>query len=500
MKPTLTCLAVGLVLSVSAQTSPAYHEYIQTYANMAIQEMYTSKIPASITLAQGLLESGAGRSTLAIKANNHFGIKCHSSWTGKTMHRKDDDRNRQGKLIESCFRKYDDPAQSYADHSDFLTGSRRYAPLFLLHPTDYKGWAKGLKKAGYATSSTYATKLIGLIETYELYQFDEGSHATDYMLAGTEVEVKVSEATAEVVIEAPTDRSPALTGTSVPPTGTSLPVHQARITDRVSVHVNNDVEYTFAAAGESLSDVARRTRSYSSELVKYNEEIPYVIAPLKQGTRIYLQPKRKAFRGRQKTHYVKRADSMQSIADQYGIQTEWLYKRNNMKPGTEPKPGEKVFIRGKRGKNDVAKLRQADQQKSQSAPQKVKAEKRKSTSASTTINKRLQKLNPSKIFPAKNAMKSSAPTRRTEKVETSKPSNSSRAADKTRKLQLPSKIFPTKTSSKSSSTKSSRYITVKSGETLWGISNREGVSVGDLRRLNKLESNTIHAGKRLRVR
>ena len=99
MKTTLACLAAGLVLSMSAQTSPAYHEYIQTYAQMAMQEMYTSKIPASITLAQGLLESGAGRSTLATKANNHFGIKCHSSWTGKTMYRKDDDRNRQGKLI-----------------------------------------------------------------------------------------------------------------------------------------------------------------------------------------------------------------------------------------------------------------------------------------------------------------------------------------------------------------------------------------------------------------
>ncbi len=462
MKPTLTCLAIGLVLSMSAQTSPAYHEYIQTFAPMAIQEMYTSKIPASITLAQGLLESGAGRSTLATKANNHFGIKCHSSWTGKTMYRKDDDRNRQGKLIESCFRKYDDPAQSYADHSDFLTGSRRYAGLFLLKPTDYKGWAKGLKKAGYATSSTYATKLIGLIESYELYQFDEGSSATDYMLASNET--KISEATAEIIVEASTDNSPAISGASMPSSRSSMPLHQPKVTKRVRVHVNNDVEYTYPAPGENLGDIARRTRSYSSELVKYNEEIAYVMAPVTQGTRIYLQPKRKAFRGRQKTHRVKSTESMQSIADDYGIKTNWLYKRNNMMLGTEPKAGEEVYIRGRRKKNDVVQLQRAEKQMSHYASTKVQ-------------------------------------------VESSNPTAPSGAINKTRKTYVARKVVPAveRTSATNQSTRrpaenTVRYVTVQSGETLWRISSREGISVTELRRLNALESDTIHVGTRLRVK
>jgi len=458
MKTTLTCLAAGLVLSMSAQTSPAYHEYIQTYAEMAMQEMYTSKIPASITLAQGLLESGAGRSTLATKANNHFGIKCHSSWTGKTMYRKDDDRNRHGKLIESCFRKYDDPAQSFADHSSFLMGSRRYAGLFLLHPTDYKGWAKGLKKAGYATSSTYATKLIGLIETYELYQFDQGG-ATDYMLASTET--KVNEATAEMTLTASTSSKPAISGATFSSRKSSS-LSKPKITDRVRVLVNNDVEYTYAGPGETLSDVARRTRSYSSELVKYNEKIAYVIAPLEQGTRIYLKPKRKAFRGRQKTHRVRKAETMQLIADKYAIKTSALYKRNNMTPGTEPRIGEEIYIRGRRKKKDIAKLTPVRKPSSSKSSTRVRVASNKSVSpprraTNTTVSSSTQRVG-------------SAQTRVEREVASSQAENTS------------------------------RYITVQPGETLWRISNREGVSVADLRRLNGLESNTIHPGNRLRVK
>ncbi|MFK8056216.1 MAG: glucosaminidase domain-containing protein [Saprospiraceae bacterium] len=458
MKTTLTCLAAGLVLSMSAQTSPAYHEYIQTYAEMAMQEMYASKIPASITLAQGLLESGAGRSTLATKANNHFGIKCHSSWTGKTMYRKDDDRNRQGKLIESCFRKYDDPAQSYSDHSDFLTGSRRYAGLFLLKPTNYKGWAKGLKKAGYATSSTYATKLIGLIETYNLDQFDQGG-STDYLLASSDT--KVTKANAELIVAASTDRTPAISGAAMPSTS-RMTFKQPKITDRVRVLVNNDVEYTYAAPGETLSDIARRTRSYSSEIVKYNEDIAHVITPLEQGTRIYLKPKRKAFRGRQKTHRIRSNETMQSIADKYAIKTSALYKRNNMEPGTEPRAGEEVYIRGRRNKNNVAKLRRANKAMSNLASTKTQFESSRAGAPTGAISKTKSTYTPRKVVPP---AKQAAP-----------------------------KVSPPKAE------KTTRYVTVQSGDTLWRISSREGISVSDLRSLNSLESDTIHVGKRLRVK
>ena len=140
--------------------------YIGTYKNIAIDKMEKYKIPASITLAQGILESGNGLSTLAKKSNNHFGIKCHSGWKGKKVYHDDDKKG-------ECFRKYPTPEGSFNDHSIFLTGRGRYEFLFDLKPDDYKAWAKGLKKAGYATDRKYPKKLISFIETFELYKYDD---------------------------------------------------------------------------------------------------------------------------------------------------------------------------------------------------------------------------------------------------------------------------------------------------------------------------------------
>jgi len=140
--------------------------YIETYKNIAIDKMETYKIPASITLAQGILESGNGLSTLAKKSNNHFGIKCHSGWKGKRVYHDDDKKN-------DCFRKYPTAEGSFNDHSKFLTSRGRYEFLFDLKPDDYKAWAKGLKKAGYATDRKYPKKLISFIETFELYKYDD---------------------------------------------------------------------------------------------------------------------------------------------------------------------------------------------------------------------------------------------------------------------------------------------------------------------------------------
>ena len=146
-------------------TRNAVEKYIDLYSDIAKNNMYTHKIPASITLAQGILESGSGKGRLAQKANNHFGIKCHG-WKGAKIYH-DDDRSQE------CFRKYKKAETSYADHSDFLTGRKRYASLFRLKPTDYKGWARGLRAAGYATDRKYPQKLISLIERYRLYEYDK---------------------------------------------------------------------------------------------------------------------------------------------------------------------------------------------------------------------------------------------------------------------------------------------------------------------------------------
>ena len=160
-------LALGLLSAVSDAQQTPQQEYIHKYASIAQAEMRRTGVPASITLAQGLLESGAGLSTLAVKSNNHFGIKCHKNWKGKKVYHDDDAKG-------ECFRSYSKPEESFRDHSDFLRYNDRYKFLFDYDISDYRSWCYGLKQAGYATDPKYATKLIDLIETYGLGRYDVG--------------------------------------------------------------------------------------------------------------------------------------------------------------------------------------------------------------------------------------------------------------------------------------------------------------------------------------
>lgn len=159
-------------LSFTNSVDKVAFEYVEQYKDLAIAEMYRTGIPASIILAQGLHESNYGQSRLATEANNHFGIKCKSYWVGNTFYHKDDDYNKKGKLIDSCFRSYNSSLESYVDHSNFLKSTKHYKSLFNYHMTDYKNWAHGLKKCGYATDPNYASKLITKIEKYSLNQYD----------------------------------------------------------------------------------------------------------------------------------------------------------------------------------------------------------------------------------------------------------------------------------------------------------------------------------------
>lgn len=171
-----TPFCISIITFEPPATSPSNEElawsYIEEHKDLAIVEMYRTGIPASITLAQGLHESNYGQSRLATEANNHFGIKCKSYWQGQTFYHKDDDYDKQGKLLDSCFRSYNSTVESYVDHSNFLKFTKHYGELFTFHRTDYKSWAYGLKKCGYATDKTYAEKLINKIEKYYLNQYD----------------------------------------------------------------------------------------------------------------------------------------------------------------------------------------------------------------------------------------------------------------------------------------------------------------------------------------
>jgi LysM repeat protein len=283
-------------------------EYIDLYRDWAIEEMMRSGIPASITLAQGMLESNNGTSTLAIRGNNHFGIKCHD-WKGKSIRQDDDKRN-------ECFRKYKSARDSYIDHTNFLMNSPRYSILFELDQTDYKGWAKGLKKAGYATSPTYASALIRIIEENELHQFDSGK-----------------------IRPRKTDD----TGTI--PEVTDIDGFEIEI-DHRKILIRNRIDYIIVKTEDTYQSLTRELEMMPYELAQYNE-IPRD-SKLEKGQVLYLQPKRGKASVEFSYHTVEAGETMYDISQMYGIKLKKLYRLNLMTPGEEPVPGDEIHLRKKK--------------------------------------------------------------------------------------------------------------------------------------------------------
>jgi len=288
----------------------AYRDYIERYHKMAQEQMARYGIPASITLAQGLLESGAGRSELATEANNHFGIKVGTGWTGPYVVKSDD-------RPDDRFRKYKSVKESYEDHAQFLM-KPRYQSLFRLSKTDYKGWAYGLKQCGYATSPTYAQQLIHIIETYNLHQYDSkhsGKHSR-----------RLSE-------------HPSPTVVSPKATPSSREQAQQEFFASHPVNVCNRNYYIVVQPGDNLPTLAKMVGVSKRKLLKYNE-LPKSYIP-KPGDILYLQKKRsradKSFKGI--PHTVQAGESMYTIAQRYGIRLESLYKLNHLAPDYVPQPG-----------------------------------------------------------------------------------------------------------------------------------------------------------------
>jgi LysM repeat protein len=280
-------------------------DYILTYKAAAIEEMQRAKIPASITLAQGLHESGNGKSVLAREAKNHFGIKCHKEWTGKTYTYDDDAKG-------ECFRVYDDAFTSYRDHSDFLTSRPRYSELFQFPINDYKSWAYGLKAAGYATNPKYAEIIIRTIEENKLYDFDN--------------------------IVAPDN------GINNIAQKQPVPATKQETPERQPTTTINQVMTTKLNADATVAQVASLYGIEASEIVKYNDIASTDIFPM--GSTIFLEHKRKT--GEVPSYTVKKGDSMKFISDQYGVRLNTLYARNLMKGNDQPIEGETIYLQGKR--------------------------------------------------------------------------------------------------------------------------------------------------------
>lgn len=313
-------ILVLLILSASCSTTRTpvepfrtlnAQQYIKEYKDLAIQEMNRTGIPASITLAQGILESDYGNSRLATDGNNHFGIKCHGDWNGKKIYHDDDRKN-------ECFRRYQDVYQSYKDHSKFLTSSQRYAFLFDYDRTDYKKWAKGLKKAGYATSSTYSSKLINLIERYQLDQYDENRYSSHYA--------------------SNSERS-----------GLGDVDNFQISAEKHTVRLRNRIDYIKVKEGDTFKSLNEEFNMLPWELKKYNELDDD--ASLEPGQILYLQPKRNKAEKGYDVHVVKEGETMYSISQHYGIKLDKLYEKNRMEKGEEPETGKKLWLRKKKPNN-----------------------------------------------------------------------------------------------------------------------------------------------------
>jgi hypothetical protein len=303
----LSFLSLNVFSQKGKRISPA--EYIKTYKDIAVQEMHLSGIPASITLAQGMLESEYGNSMLATEGKNHFGIKCHD-WTGKKVYHDDDARN-------ECFRKYNSAEESFKDHTEFLRTKSRYSFLFEYPSTDYKKWAHGLKKAGYATNPTYPQLLIKLVEEHKLYTYDQA--------------VFVDKPTATSKPRKYTRKAPAMEdGFTI-----NLPSHE--------IFKRNRIDYIVAKDGDTFSKLASELEMMRWELPKYND-LP-TDSGLKAGDILYIQPKKnRAARGND-THTVLQGEDMRFISQLYGVKMSRLYKMNYKEEGSQLQVGETLNLR-----------------------------------------------------------------------------------------------------------------------------------------------------------
>ena len=311
----LLIIFLAAFIALGAAQNPRL-AYIEKFSALAVKEMERTGIPASITLAQGMLESASGESLLAQKGNNHFGIKCHNDWDGKKMHYDDD-------AMGECFRVYPSVEHSYRDHSDFLRGRDRYKSLFELESTDYKSWARGLKKAGYATDPGYADKLIKLIEDYNLQRFDH---------AGRPAAVKPK---TPGEIEAPVRLSHAELEKGYN--------ELLRLSFSREVLKQNGVPFIYALEGESYSSIAEANGLFLKELLRFNDLDGEVL--LSPGNVVYLAPKKsKAAQG--VTRYVvdSRGETLYGIAQRFGIRLKALEKLNPLLVGRTLEEGDSVML------------------------------------------------------------------------------------------------------------------------------------------------------------
>lgn len=331
-KCTIIVAILSLLISfsqASAQTRQTKEEYINRYKSIAIDHMERYGIPASITMAQGILESDSGNSNLARKSNNHFGIKCKKDWTGERVYHTDDAPN-------ECFRKYDSVEDSYLDHAEFLDNSPRYDSLFAYSSTDYKSWARGLKAAGYATAKDYAQRLIRLIEDNKLYLLDQEDGLKLYASRNS-TDNNINDFTAQSSVNTPTTHSG------------SIDPNQWRVSEQTyqgySVYTNNHTNMLIARNGDKFSDIANTFTIPEKLLRKFNEINTKSTADPIAGELIYIERKPAKWSGEQSHHIVSQGETLTSIAQLYGIRQRSLANMNRLKMTATLNEGDKLRLK-----------------------------------------------------------------------------------------------------------------------------------------------------------
>lgn len=427
-------------------------QYIETYKELAVSEMQRVGVPASIKLAQGLLESANGNSRLAVQGNNHFGIKCKKNWTGRTIIEDDDEKG-------ECFRAYDRAEDSYIDHSTFLTGSPRYAFLFQLDPKDYKGWAHGLKQAGYATNPRYAFIVIDLIERHRLFELDE---LTPERLAQLRLErEKAKEKPKDSVVIAVTP-TPAL-----PPPG--------------MVYYYNRVPAVSVGPGQTADEIAAANGLKTKALYRYND-LEFG-TPLRPNTILYIKPKRSS--GSEPYHTVRAGDNMHSISQLYGIKMKQLYSKNRMEPGEIPALGEKLWLQ----KRNPQKPKLTDK------PPAVIPDIKDSPVLPQEVKPAPPAPKDSVKTPDSTEIESALPDELEKAIEIEKVAEDRKEADRFMAETEKNKSIP----EEKSQLDNIQYHEVKQGETLFSIAKKYGTSIITLQELNNLPDYAIAIGQRLIV-
>jgi len=307
----LSMVILGCIQGHCQTRNPSYEAYISKYKDLAIQQQKLYKIPASITLAQGLLETGAGTSRLARIGNNHFGIKCKEEWTGGTMYVTDDAPN-------ECFRTYKSVEDSYLDHSLFLAKRKYYVSLFDLNLYDYPGWAYGLQRCGYATDKFYGQKLVNIIETYELHKYDKMQPIGNTSKNDDIYEIKI--ATSEFELQHPEFRK-----------------------WRRNIYEVNGIHYLKAQTGDTYETISKDIRMKLKKLHKFNE----VTAGhrLSTGDIVFLQPKKKQASKDNSVHKVRPGESLYDVSQLYGMKIKSIYKFNKLSDDHVLKPGDALKVR-----------------------------------------------------------------------------------------------------------------------------------------------------------